>query len=210
MSTDEISDFTKPEAVHGIAYQAIRGPGWLALAGIGFIYGSVGAFAVVCFMLFNGRNVAVPATYKPSIIDYVPELIITSIGVFGAMLGVSLLRSVGLASAQPNRVINEKEWDALSDQVRAGQEDAVTQYIRLTSLTGFTGTFTKLGLTALPLATIGLTLFFAIMSISYPSFIDLTKLTLGAFIGSFVQKQASNQGSVKLPSGETVQVKDLP
>jgi hypothetical protein len=189
----------------GVGYQAVRGPAWLALAGIGFIYGSVGAFAVVCFMLFHGRESL--NHDQPSLILYAPELIITAIGVFGAVLGVSLLRLVGLASSQPNRVINEKEWDTLKDQVQAGQEDPVTQYIRLTSLTGFTGMFTKLGLTALPLATIGLTLFFSLMSISYPDFIELTKLTLGAFIGSFVQKQVGTQGSVKLPSGETVPVK---
>ena len=196
---------------HGIVYRAIRGPAWLALGGIGFIYGSVVVFGVVCYKLLTEQDAAVSAPMGLS--EYIPELILVSIGVFGAILGVGLLRSVGLAGVQqPNRVINKEEWDALCDQVRAGQEDAVTQYIRLTSLTGFTGTFTKLGLTGLPLATIGLTLFFSILSISYPNFMDLAKLTLGAFIGSFVQKQvgAAQGGSVKLPSGETVAVKSTP
>src|SRR3954469_10644826 len=111
------------------------------------------------------------------------------IGAFGALLGVGLLRSIGLTRSQPSRVVNSVEWDAICDQVKSGQEEAVTQYIRLTSLTGFTGTFTKLGLTGLPLATIALTIFFSLVSIGYPDFMDLAKLTLGAFIGSFVQKQ---------------------
>ena len=39
---------------------------------------------------------------------------------------------------------------------------------------------------------------------------DLAKLTLGAFIGSFVQKQAGTGGSVKLPGGQTVSVSAPP
>ena len=52
-----------------------------------------------------------------------------------------------------------------------------------------------LGLTGLPLATIGLTIFFALMyaySCDNP-FMDLAKLTLGAFIGCFVQKQVGER-----------------
>ena len=68
----------------------------------------------------------------------------------------------------------------------------------------------ELGLTGLPLATIGLTLFFSILAIRFPAFMDLAKLTLGAFIGSFVQKQAGAGGSVKLPGGQTVSVSAPP
>lgn len=70
----------------------------------------------------------------------------------------------------------------------------IDQYLRLRSLSGFTGNFTKLQITGLPLATIFLTLFFAIVSVApkldatiAKEFLDLAKLTLGAFIGSFVQ-----------------------
>lgn len=57
------------------------------------------------------------------------------------------------------------------------------------------GMFTKLGVTGLPLTTVFLTLVFAFISLLpvaekvSTSFLDLTKLTLGAFIGSFVQRQ---------------------
>jgi hypothetical protein len=135
-----------------------------------------------------------------------------AIAVFVALLGVSLLRSVGLAAVVPGPVINPGEWELLAPEVKDGKDEAVSQYIRLRSLTGFTGTFTKLGLTGLPLATIGLTIFFALMY-SYstdPAYMDLAKLTLGAFIGSFVQKQVGERqatgGVVELPSGEKLKV----
>jgi hypothetical protein len=66
--------------------------------------------------------------------------------------------------------------------------------VRLSSLSGATGTATKLGLTGLPLATVGLTIFFSAISIfGAQGFLDLAKLTLGAFIGSFVQRAVSGE-----------------
>jgi hypothetical protein len=182
----------------------------LAIAGIGLIYGAVALFGFVCYLLVQDDTKA--SERATTLADFTPELILTSIGLVAAILGIQLLRSVGLSRGQqPGRVINSEEWAAISDQVKSGQEEAVTQYIRLTSLSGFTGAFTKLGLTGLPLATIGLTLFFSFLAIRYPNFMDLAKLTLGAFIGSFVQKQAgATGGSVKLPGGQTVSVSAPP
>jgi hypothetical protein len=175
----------------------------LAFAGIAMIYGAVGAFSLAGYLLSKAR----PALHAE---EYLGEIIIGLIGAFAAVLGVRLLRLVGLArNQQPNRVINQAEWDAICENVKAGNEDSVSQYIRLTSLTGFTGTFTKLGLTGLPLATIALTLFFSLLALwRAETFLDLAKLTLGAFVGSFVQKQVTTgQGaSVKLPTGETLRV----
>ena len=80
-----------------------------------------------------------------------------------------------------------------------GKTESIDQYVRLCSLSGFTGTFTKLGLTGLPLTTVALTLIFAALALlptdpeSQKSFFDLTKLTLGAFIGSFVQRQVEQR-----------------
>jgi hypothetical protein len=181
----------------------------LAIAGIGLIYGAVALFGFVCYLLVQDDTKA--SERATTLADFTPELILTSIGLVAAILGIQLLRSVGLSRGQqPGRVINSEEWATICDQVKSGQEDAVTQYIRLTSLSGFTGAFTKLGLTGLPLATIGLTLFFSILAIRFPAFMDLAKLTLGAFIGSFVQKQAGAGGSVKLPGGQTVSVSAPP
>ncbi len=199
------NSFGDPDEPRGFNF----GRSSLAVAGIGFIYGAVALFGFVCYLLVQDDIRA--SEHPTTLADFVPELILSAIGLVGALLGTQLLRSVGLSkSQQPSRVINGDEWAAISDQVKSGQEEAVTQYIRLTSLSGFTGAFTKLGLTGLPLATIGLTLFFSILAISYPAFMDLAKLTLGAFIGSFVQKQAGAGGSVRLPGGQTVSVSAPP
>jgi hypothetical protein len=125
-----------------------------------------------------------------------------------------LVRSANEASV-PGPVINPSEWDELGPQVVAGKEDAITQYVRLRSLTGFTGLFTKLGLTGLPLATIGLTIFFSLLFFANENFLDLAKLTLGAFIGSFVQKQVGERQVtsqvVELePSGKSLRVTSTP
>jgi hypothetical protein len=58
---------------------------------------------------------------------------------------------------------------------------------------GATGTFTKIGLTGLPLATILLTIFLGVAGLVNAQFFDLAKLTLGAFLGSFVQRQSENR-----------------
>ena len=83
--------------------------------------------------------------------------------------------------------------------MQEGKTESIDQYVRLCSLSGFTGTFTKLGLTGLPLTTVALTLIFAALALlptdpeSQKSFFDLTKLMLGAFIGSFVQRQVEQR-----------------
>ncbi|HST36543.1 MAG TPA: hypothetical protein VLK25_07940 [Allosphingosinicella sp.] len=178
-----------------------KGTGIVAVAGVIFIVSTLALLGIAAFKLFYAYGVE---RWQ----DVGPELVLCGMAAFTALVGVSLLRSGGLAATQPNRVINDAEWDAIRDQVKAGSEEPVTQYIRLTSLTGFTGTFTKLGLSGLPLATIGLTMFFSLLFFQSSEFLDLAKLTLGAFIGSFVQKQVGNQGSssVKLPTGETVKI----
>jgi hypothetical protein len=147
--------------------------------------------------------------FGENIYDYLPELILFVVGTTSTIMGINLIRAAGLSAIAPNVVINPKEWSELSASIKEGKEDAVTQYIRLTSLTGLTGLFTKLGLTGLPLATIFLTMFFSLLYLKDDKYLDLAKLTLGAFIGSFVQKQISAPqagGTVQLPTGEKLTV----
>ena len=70
--------------------------------------------------------------------------------------------------------------------------------------------FTKVGLTGLPPATILLVIFFSLFAFyeadtdkSFASFMDLTKLTLGAFIGSYVQR-AVERGNQQAELQKTV------
>jgi len=177
------------------AGQTTSGTGVITWAGLIIIYLAVAAFGLVGFLLYDTKGIDRVTIYK-----YTPEFIICAVGVFAALLGVKLVRAGGLSPSDPLPVVNPVEWRILATAIVKNDDDPIGQYIRLSSLTGATGFFTKLGLSGLPLATIGLTLFFAIGSLFAPAaaqFYDLTQLTLGAFIGSFVQKQV---GALQKPA----------
>lgn len=113
---------------------------------------------------------------------------------FLAFIGLRLLGAAGKAVP---RVIPAEDRDLLEPLVRDANKEAIAQYVILSSLSGFTGTFQKIGFSGLPLATVTLTIFFCALSFVKPEFIEFAKLTLGAFIGSFVQR-GTDAG--KLPS----------
>jgi hypothetical protein len=96
---------------------------------------------------------------------FLAHMIVLLIGVICAFLGVRLLRSAGAAF---ERVIPRDDFPVLAEAVVNGKSEAIDQYVRLSSLSGFTGTFTKLGLTGLPLTTVSLTLIFSILSLFAP------------------------------------------
>src|SRR4051812_45399988 len=88
----------------------------LAIAGIGLIYGAVALFGFVCYLLVQDDTKA--SERATTLADFTPELILTAIGLVAAILGIQLLRSVGLSRGQqPGRVINSEEWSAICDQV---------------------------------------------------------------------------------------------
>lgn len=158
----------------------------ITFAGLILIYTSVAAFFTAAYFLYLGGN-------RTAALEYAPAGFAGGIGVFVALLGVKLVRAGGLAPSDPLPVVNQKEWDVLAVAITENKDDPIGQFIRLSSLTGATGWFTKLGLSGLPLATIGLTIFFALISLfggdDEERFYQLTQITLGAFVGSFVQKQ---------------------
>lgn len=104
------------------------------------------------------------------------------------ILGHFALRLLFGANQDTVEVIPAKDRQLLEPLIKEGNKEAINQYVILSSLSGFTGTFQKIGFSGLPLATVGLTLVFSILSFLKPEFLELAKLTLGAFIGSFVQK----------------------
>lgn len=118
-----------------------------------------------------------------------PSLLFLSAAVC-SVVGIRLLRSAGVVTTQ---VIPPQDRELLSAAIKDGNEKAISEYIRLSSLSGTTGTFTKIGLTGLPLATIFLTVLLAILGIFLPKLLDLAQLTLGAFIGSYVQKKQATR-----------------
>lgn len=98
-------------------------------------------------------------------------------------------------------VVPPRDLPMIAEAIKQGKPEAVDQYIRLASLTGSVGLFQKIGLTGLPLTTLVLVIFFAFgvllssdNSETFKAFLDFTKLTLGAFIGSFVQRQVERRG----------------
>ncbi|WP_420414562.1 hypothetical protein [Roseibium sp.] len=122
-----------------------------------------------------------------------PVLLVLS-GILCSFIGIRLLKSAGAITEE---VIPERDYKLLAPAIREGDQKAITEYIRLRSLSGVTGAFTKIGLTGLPLATIFLTIVLAGIGIFHDKFFDLAQLTLGAFIGSYVQKQGEIKGTEK-------------
>lgn len=131
---------------------------------------------------------------------YLPHGLLFFTTIASGYIGYKLVVASG---ANPENPIPPSNYNLLAPLIQEGKSESIDQYVRLSSLSGFTGTFTKLGLTGLPLTTVGLTLIFAALALlpidpeSQKSFFDLTKLTLGAFIGSFVQRQVEQ----RRPSG---------
>jgi hypothetical protein len=122
---------------------------------------------------------------------YAPHILLTLVTVTSAIIGY---RIVAASGARADFVIPLQDYQLLYPLVSEGKAESIDQYVRLASLSGYTGTWTKLGLTGLPLATIALTLIFSMFAmINNQGFMDLAKLTLGAFIGSFVQRQVEQR-----------------
>ena len=127
---------------------------------------------------------------------YRPIFILLAAATSG-IIGTSMVR---LARASVTEVIPDKDRKLLEPLIAEGKSDAVNLYTELSSLKGITGFFTHLGITGLPLATIAITLVFTFLAVwntdaegnLNEGLLDLTKLTLGAFIGSFVQRTGSS------------------
>lgn len=110
--------------------------------------------------------------------------------------GVIGIRLLGAAGKGTPTVIPPEDRELLTELIKGEKKAAINLYVVLSSLSGFTGTFQKIGFSGLPLATVTLTLIFSGLSFFQAEFLELAKLTLGAFIGSFVQK---GRDAPKLP-----------
>jgi hypothetical protein len=123
---------------------------------------------------YNNKNIA---TVEFSI----AEVILLSASFFLMVICVMSGARMIIAEAKERKaVIMAEDRSLLEELIKNGNEKGIDQYVRLSSLTGTTGTATKLGLSGLPLATVGLTLFFSIIAVFHADgFMDLAKLTLG-------------------------------
>jgi len=156
---------------------------------------------------FNlGMNLQTDNVLLALVGNYFPHLLLFSTTMVSAYIGYKLAVAAG---ANPENPIPPANYKLLAPLIADAKSEAITQYVRLSSLSGFTGMFTKLGLTGLPLTTVILTLVFAVIALlptdndTKKSFMDLTKLTLGAFIGSFVQRQVEQRETSREPTPRT-------
>lgn len=139
-------------------------------------------------------------------IDLIAALLFSSLA---ALIGLSFFKSAGRST---NYVIRPEDRERIWPLITEPKPEGIDQYIRLASLSGFSGAFTKVGFTGLPLATVALTIFFVLISLAAGNkdLMELAKLTLGAFIGSFVQRQADRTSLGRDASGPGAVAERLP
>lgn len=119
-----------------------------------------------------------------------PLLLVVASAMFSGF-GYLVLRTVSTSRRQ---VIPPQDRELLTQLIQGDPPTGLDAYVRLSALSGVTGFFHKIGVAGLPLATIFLTLVFALLAITdlggqAAAFTDLANLGLGAFLGSFVQRQ---------------------
>lgn len=162
------------------------------IAGLLFLFAALALFSVTGFLLYSigARGPIIEGETQRMIGSlltfFTAPLAILIAAIFCTIVGIHLLKAAGIVT---QHVIPPHDYELLASAIQAGNGQAISEYVRLSSLSGMTGTFTKLGLTGLPLATIALTIFLAALGLVVPKFFDLAQLTLGAFIGSYVEKR---------------------
>jgi hypothetical protein len=135
-----------------------------------------------------------PAKIEKSSESFTRAVACFVVAMSGLGIGGLLIRSSRQSLSASN--IPEPDRALLEPLISAANRPAIQAYIDLSSLRGATVVFTRLGVLGLPLVTILLTLIFAGLSLlpnnpHSEKYLDIARLTLGAFIGSFVQKQQS-------------------
>lgn len=171
-----------------------------ALSGYMFF---IAAFACLIYLVVYLNNVGFEKpnidfnTYNEEIAYYLSQFSTPAIFLIASLVagivGYLLMRFIFSTS---KKIIPDDDRKLLEEIIRLKEEEPIKRYIALSSLTGWSGLFTKIGLNGLPLATIALTLIFALLSFfenDSANFIDFTKLTLGAFLGSYVQRSVGEK-----------------
>jgi hypothetical protein len=173
----------------------------LMLSGHAFVLVSVFCFVVIAYLKLQQSLGGKLLPHSLTWIDMAERengtISLLLIAVIAAMLGKGLLLS---AQADSATTIPYDDLDLVRQAVLEGKPEPIDQYVRLRALSGMSGNFTKLGVTGLPLTTVILTLIFSVISLlsvngSSAAFLDLATLTLGAFIGSFVQGRVEQRRS---------------
>jgi hypothetical protein len=164
------------------------------VAAAAFVYG------IGSIIYSNGLSPQKPQekfeAWRDLVQPYFGTFAVVSIGIICGLFSLILF---GRAGSLTSQVIRNEDRELLVPLLREPNVEAISQYIRLASLSGFAGTFTYLGFTGLPLATVVLTLILLLTAIGVSdddlqkSIFDMAKLTLGAFLGSFVQRNIEQE-----------------
>lgn len=130
--------------------------------------------------------------------------------ILAAWLGFSLIRTLRMGRKE----VIPRQDKAILDGALKQAASPIDEYVKLSGLIGVTGFFRKLEFSGMPLATILMTLILCLFSVGahvlnkylgdaeIPSevangFFELAKLTLGAFIGSFVTKGRGREEEIR-------------
>jgi hypothetical protein len=169
-------------------------------AGIVFAFVAAAAFLYAILKIIKsdgGKNIQIGENFWQTLI--VAHFEIIAIVLIGVLVAFIALRLFSKAGSLTSEVIRERDRSLLTPLIASANKEAIGEYIRLASLSGFTGTFQYLGFTGLPLATVGLTLILLAISLWVDDdelkkgVFDMAKLTLGAFLGSFVQRNLETE-----------------
>jgi hypothetical protein len=169
---------------------------WMSAAGVLLLTAGLLFAGIAAVRLFNTPmswdNAPTEGEISQTVSFYLPIFLVPVILLFAAALasvvGYLLMRAGGAATSE---FIPEKDREMVGRiLLQAAPKEAMDEYVRLRSLSGISGFFTKMKLSGLPLATITLTLIFTFLAIWSEAFFDLAKLTLGVFLGSYVQQHA--------------------
>jgi hypothetical protein len=163
-------------------------------AGLLFVYAGLLTLVVaVGLSIWIVVENALPSGAADFFTTYGLPLVLVAAATLFSIVGYLILRSVGTANRQ---VIPAEDRTLLEHLILEKDEyGGFEKYVTLSGLSGVTGFFHKIGVSGLPLATIFLTLVFALLALTNAggqagAFTDLANLGLGAFLGSFVQRQA--------------------
>lgn len=167
----------------------------------GFVFAAVAAFGfayAIKQIIQSTDTVIAPANYswQALVASNIQIIATVVIAVLSALFALRLFSKAGSLTSQ---VIRDQDRKLLEPLISAANKEAISEYIRLASLSGFTGTFQYLGFTGLPLATVALTLILLAVSLGVKdpetskAVFDMAKLTLGAFLGSFVQRNIETE-----------------
>lgn len=189
---------TTSSALSPIEYKA------LYFGGAALVFVAEVIFIAAAFVVVYRATTSEVSDYSTQTIlqMLIPPSILMVAAAVSTLFGFLILRSVG---AMNRFVIPVNDRDLLRRMIESGNDKGIDQYIRLAALSGPTGFFQKIGVSGLPLATIFLSLIFGLLALvvgNLPqeqnleqTFSDLAKLTLGAFLGSYVQRQQSEKAA---------------